>query len=206
MGGEFETAFGRVRWEVDEDGLWITHSRRVRQVHWQEITRAGLVRLSDPNVPDNFPTQILPGLGTLFDLNRSLAEDYQQLVLARGRSPFRAYRVPIPIAKASALALVEEVRKRVGERWVGEISMAGHTRALGLSNPWWFYPIFVMSFLGVGLLVLLAGGAYTALTTGSLADVPLVAWLALVLWLVLVGLLFFLLRRRMEAGSFGSGR
>jgi hypothetical protein len=43
--------------------------------------------------------------------------------------------------------------------------------------------------------VLLAAGAFEALATGSLADVPLIAWLALLGWLVIVGAILFLYRR-----------
>lgn len=184
-----------VSWEADQDGIRIIRRRRIMLLRWQEISRAGLVSFSPPNLPPDFPAQAMPGLNRVFDLNQRLAGQYAQLVLARGKSVFRAVRVPIPADQPAAAALVDEVCLHLAGRWIGRVPMEKQRQALGLSNPWWYYPVLIAGLAVFGLIVLLAAGAFEALATGSLADVPLIAWLALLGWLVIVGAILFLYRR-----------
>jgi hypothetical protein len=196
MDHSFKTPGGAVSWEADSNGLQLGFRRRTKQIPWQEITAAGLVRFSDPEVPPDLPTGVLPGLGKLVDLDRRLAREQRQLALARGRSTFRAVRVPIPAGDPEATALVEAVRSKLGDRWIGEVSIQDQQAALGLSSPWWFYLLFGFGFVAFGLMILLAMGAFAALTGGQWAGVPPVAWLALLFWLLLAGGILFLYRRR----------
>jgi hypothetical protein len=196
MDHRFETPRGTVSWDVDSNGLQLGVQRRIKRIPWQEITAAGLIRFSDPDVPSDFPTGILPGLGKLMDLDRRLAHDLRQLTLARGRSTFRAMRVPIPVGDPEAAALVQAVQAKLGDRWVGEVSIQDQQAALGLSTPWWFYLLFGFGFVAFGLTILFAIGAFASLTSGQWAGVPPVAWLALLFWLLLVGGILFLYRRR----------
>jgi hypothetical protein len=193
---QFSTVAGNVCWEADADGLTIRVRNRSRKLRWREVTAAGLVQLPGAAVPADMPTSILPGLGKLVDLDRRLAREQRQLVLARGGSTFRAVRIPIPLDEPEAKALVEMVRGHVGDRWIGELPMAEHQRALGLSIPWWFYPLFAVGFVAFGLTILLAIGAFQALSTGDVAGVPPLAWLALVFWGVLAGGILFVYRNR----------
>lgn len=195
MVGEYDTIAGTVTWESGADGLLITRTRRVVRLRWQEISRAGLVSFDRPNPPPDFPAQTLPGLGGLFTLNTRLAGEYRQLVLARGKSAFSAVRVPIPTAEPQAAALVEEVRRHLGGRWAGELPMARHSQALGMGNPWWYYPLLFLGLTVFGLAILLAAGAFPAIASGSVADVPLLAWLALLVWLLMTGVILFLYRK-----------
>jgi hypothetical protein len=193
---QFAAPAGDVDWEADTQGLTIRFRNRTRQLRWREITAAGLVHFPGPDVPTDMPTRILPGLGRLVDLDRRLAREQRQLVLARGRSTFRAVRIPIPLDEPEAAALVQAVRRHLADQWAGEMSLEEHQRALGLSTPWWFYPLFAVGFVAFGLIILLAIGAFQSLTSGDLAGVPVLAWIALAFWAVLVGGILFVYRRR----------
>ena len=159
---------------------------------WSEITRAGIVEYPNQRMPENFPYAILPGLRRLIGIRDSLAEDYVQLVLARGRSPFKALRVPLPKENPDARLLVEEVKRNLGERWIGELPLEQHMKALGLRYQWWFHPAFAVGFIFFGFMLFLAMGAYGAVTSGRLDQVPLIAWIALLLW---VGVVLWILAR-----------
>jgi 4-amino-4-deoxy-L-arabinose transferase-like glycosyltransferase len=193
---EFVTAVGSIGWEADAQGLKVTFRRRTRQLRWADVTAAGLVHLPSPAVPPDMPTSILPGLGKVIDVDRRLAREQRQLVLARGRSAFQAMRLPIPVDEPEAMALVEAVRRNLDDRWIGEVSMEDHQSALGLSTPWWFYPLFGLGMAILGLAILLAIGAFQALSSGQVSGVPPIAWLALLLWLILIGGILFIYRRR----------
>lgn len=193
---QFRTPLGDVGWEADAQGLRIDFRGRTRQIPWAEINAAGLVRFSSPNVPAGMPLSILPGLGKLVELDRQEAQALRQLVLARGRSPFRAVRVPIPTGEPEAMALAEAVQQSLGERWIGGVAMEDHQAALGLSTPWWFCLVFGLGMVAFGLTILLAIGAFGALSSGQGAGVPPLAWLALLFWLLLAGGILFLYRRR----------
>ena len=192
----FPTPLGEVGWETDARGLSIDFRGHTKQVPWAEISAAGLVRFSGPNIPAGMPLSILPGLGKLVDLDRQEAQALRQLVLARGRSPFRAVRIPIPTDKPEAAALAEAAQQKLGERWIGEVAMEDHQAALGLSTPWWFYLVFGFGMVAFGLTILLALGAFESLSSGQVAGVPPLAWLALLFWLLLVGGILFLYRQR----------
>jgi hypothetical protein len=197
MDNQFETAVGTVGWQADDEGLQVAARRRTERIRWQEVTGAALVRVSSPDPDPAMPTDLLPGMGKLFNLNRSLAAEQGQLILARGRSALRAFRVPIPVDDPGAMALVDEVRCAVGDRWAGKVPSEEQEEALGIRNPWWFYPILIVGLIAFGYTVLCAIAAFAALTSGQAAEVPLVAWLALLVWLLLVGWIFFLYRRRL---------
>ena len=83
-------------------------------------------------MPENFPQSILPGLRRLTKIRDRLAEDYVQLILARGRSSFKAIRVPLPKENPDARLLVQEVQRNLEERWVEELPIEQHMKALGL--------------------------------------------------------------------------
>jgi hypothetical protein len=191
----YETAVGTVSWAADDQKLCITFKKRTEQLRWDEITSAGLVHFASPDIDPDLPTDILPGLGKLFSLNRSIAKGQHQLVLARGKSVFRAFRVPIPIDQSVSAALVETVQQKLGTRWIGEMPITEHQKALGLRTPWWFYPIFVVGFVAFGYLILFAIGAFSALTSGQFVEVPWIAWLALLVWVILIGWILFQYRR-----------
>jgi hypothetical protein len=198
MDNEYNTPFGRITWESDSEGLQVRLKQRRHRILWKEITRAGLVKFSESGTPEGMQADILPGLDRLFDLNKITSENLHQLVLARGKAQSRALRIPIPTGDPNAQALVEKVEQQVGARWVGEVSMAGHMKALGIGVPWWFYPLFVVGFILFGYMIILAIGAFAGLESFSLseiADVPMIAWIALGIWLVIIGYIFLVYRR-----------
>jgi hypothetical protein len=196
MMNQFGTAVGSVGWEADATGLQIAFHNRTRHLQWTEVTAAALVHFSSPDASAGIPTNMLPGLGNLFALNRWLAREQGQLVLARGRSTFRAMRIPIPLEEPGAMALVRETQRYLDQRWIGELPFADHQVAMGMSTPWWFYLLFGLGFVTFGLTILLAIGAFQGLTSGDLAGVPAVAWIALLFWVILVGSVLFIYRRR----------
>jgi hypothetical protein len=175
--------------------LQVTLRKRTKHLPWDEITRAGLVHFADPDIDPSMPTEILPGLGKLISINRAIAARQRQLVLARGSSMRRVFRIPIPVDDPGAASLVETVQQRLGERWVGEMSIADHGKVLGVRNPWWFYPLLVVGLVAFGYMVLFAIGAFDALISAELTEVPAVAWLALVAWLLLFGWIWLHYRR-----------
>lgn len=193
---EFPTIAGRARWSADADGLDLTAGRRRWRLRWAEITRAGLIHLPAPDLQAGFPTRILPGLGRLFAIGRSLERDYRQLALARGRSSWRMVRVAVPLGDPEANALVEEVAGRLGSRWVGEIPMASHYRALGVAYPWLVIPLFVILLVGAIPGFILAAGTFIALQQGKLGEIPPAGWAALAVWLAILGAIFYIYRGR----------
>lgn len=60
----------------------------------------------------------------------------------------------------------------------------------------WFYPLFGLGFVAFGLTILLAIGAFEALSGGQVAGVPPLAWVALLFWVVLASGILLLYRRR----------
>jgi hypothetical protein len=67
---------------------------------------------------------------------------------------------------------------------------------MGLTTPWWFYLLFAVGFVAFGLTLLLAMGTFDALSSGQVVGVPLLAWLALLFWVVLAAVILWLYRRR----------
>ncbi len=165
---------------------------------WLEISCAGLVGYPNVRMPENFPYEILPGFRRLVETRDNLARNYLQLVLARGKSPFRAIRVPIPKENPDAKLLVDEVQRNLGERWLGDLPWNQYMKPLGLRNPWWFLPVFIAGFIVVGFLLLLAMGAYEGILSGRFYQVPFIAWIALILWIVLVIWLLTKLRKLLQ--------
>lgn len=195
---EFKSVSGTVQWKTDGESITIVYGKQRMKAVWSEITRAGLVGYPRQKMPENFPYEILPGLRRLTEIRDNLAKSYLQLVLARGGSPFKAFRVPIPKEDPDAKLLLDEVQRNLGDRWLGELPWNRYTQALGLRNPWWFYPAFVIGFVFFGLILLMAMGAYGGIMSGRLDQVPLIAWIALLLWSGVVVWILAKLRARSQ--------
>ena len=195
--GEFDGQVGRIRWEAEEDGLRVEIGRWRRRLRWTEITQAALTRSPGPQVPANFPKQVLPGLGSLFALQSRLSAETRQLVLARGPGAHRVIRVLIPDGDPEADRLVDVVRAHLGgDRWLGDVPFERHQEALGLRNPWWYFPVGFLGCLALGAMILLAMIGFAAILSGRIGEAPPVAWIALALWVLLVAWLLWIYRRR----------
>lgn len=194
--GEFDGQVGRVRWEAEEDGLRLAIGRWRKRLRWTDITGAALTRSPGPQVPGNFPKQVLPGLGSLMSIQKRLSAETRQLVLARGAGTHRVIRVLIAEGDPEAARLVDVVRAHLGDRWLDEIPFDRHQEALGLRNPWWYFPVGLLGCLGFGYMILLAMMGVAAVLQGRAGDAPLIVWIALALWVLLVVWLLWVYRRR----------
>jgi hypothetical protein len=194
--GEFDGGVGRVRWQEEEDGLRVKIGRWRKGLRWTEITRAALTRSPGPQVPSNFPKQVLPGLGSLFALQKRLSAETRQLILARGPGTHRVIRILIPDGDPEGARLVDVVRAHLGDRWLEEIPFERHQEALGLRNPWWYFPVGLIGCLGLGYMILLAMMGVAAVLYGRAGEAPLIVWMALALWILLVVWLLSIYRRR----------
>jgi len=199
----FDTVVGAVRWQVDDVGPEVaTGSKKPGRIAWDSITAAGLVQMQVAASQRDVPGKVLdglgeglPGLDRLLHINDSMAEEYRQLVLARGAAFSRAVRILIQIGDAEAMALVDEVRMRLGSRWKGDLSVSkSHHKELGMRLPWWTAPASVMFMVGLGYTVLFACAGFSALQEGTF-DLPPVIWIGMAVWLALMGLIAFAYRR-----------
>ena len=194
--GEFDGGVGRVRWQEEEDGLRVEIGRWRKHLRWTDITRAALTRSPGPRLPVNFPTRILPGLGSLISLQQRVSAETRQLILARGPGTHRVVRILIPDDDPEDARLVDVVRAHLGDRWLDEIPFERHQEALGLRNPWWYFPVGLLGCLGLGYMILLAMMGAAAALYGRAGEAPLIVWLALALWILLVVWLLWIYRRR----------
>lgn len=194
--GEFDGQVGRIRWQVAEDGLRIAIGRWRKRLRWPDVTRAALTRSPGPQVPANFPKQVLPGLGSLLALQSRLSAETRQLVLARGAGTHRVIRILIRDDDPEAARLVDVVRACLGDRWLGEVPFESHQQALGLRNPWWYFPVGLLGCLALGAMILMSMIGLVAILSGRIREAPPVVWIALALWILLVASLLWIYRRR----------
>lgn len=177
-----------------------------KRLRWTDITGAALTRSPGPQVPANFPKQVLPGLGSLFALQSRLSAETRQLVLARGPGAHRVIRVLIRDGDPEAARLVDVVRAHLGgDRWLGEVPFERHQEALGLRNPWWYFPAGFLGCLALGVMILLAMIGFAAILSGRIGEAPPAAWIALAIWVLLVAWLFWIYRRWKGNGSTAGG-
>jgi hypothetical protein len=201
MTQQIETVFGTLLWHTDEEGVEFEIRGRRQVARWEEITGAALVRTSNAEKESGVPTEVmeeigqgLPGLGRLMGVNVHMAENYRQLVLARGRSARRAIRMPVPVDDPGAHELVQRIEQRLGDRWKLETDMANHYQALGIHRPWWTIPVSILFIVGLGYIVAFACAGFSALSEGNL-DLPPLIWIGMATWLIIVGGIVFLYRR-----------
>ena len=128
LANSFDTFLGPVAWQADADGLEISfHDEGVRML-WQDITRAAMVETGSPNLPGAETLGKIPGLGKTLNMAREIGVEYRALVLARGKARARAFRCLLPIMEPAAAVLVDDVRRNVGDRWLGELTLADQNR------------------------------------------------------------------------------
>jgi hypothetical protein len=201
MTQQIETVFGTLHWDADDAGVEFEIGGRRQAARWEEITRAALVRTGNPETESGVPADVmeeigkgLPGLGRLTNINARMAENYRQLVLARGRSARRAIRVPIPVDDAGAQDLIGMIRQHLGDRWQQETDMANHYRALGIQRPWWAIPVSILFIVGLGYIVAFACTGFSSLAEGNFHLPPLL-WVGMAIWLIIMAGIAFLYRR-----------
>ena len=103
-------------------------------------------------------------------------------------------RVPLPLDDPDAQNLVHTVQLALGGRWVGEVSIADHYKALGVKRPWWTVPASLLFLVGLGYVIVFACVGFTSLAEGNL-NLPPALWVGMVAWLLIVGSIAWLYRR-----------
>ena len=172
------------------------------RIPWEGITAAGLARVQGPALtPSGDP---LPGMGRLSAAARGLTQRNRLLLIGRSRTRGRprALTVPLPAEDPNALLLVEELRNRLGSRWLGEDrDQRELKRELGAAYPLWYWPVGVAFVLGVVAVMLPAMAAWAFLAgtdpqgRKELTDAHWSMFAGLAAWLGLCALLFFVARR-----------
>lgn len=192
---------GPLTWQSDQIGFEVTFPGRTARGQWDEITAAGLVESAMPMARAGVPAPVLggmgkylPGLGQLTRINEHLAENYRTLVLARGPDQARAIRIPLPLDDEEAAHLVRETYQCLADRWVGDIEIGDSYQRLGLRQPWWTIPFSILFFVALGLTMSLTCVGVTAISEGSF-NLPLVVWIGMAVWLILIGSIIYLYRR-----------
>jgi len=75
-------------------------------------------------------------------------------------------------------------------------SPLAHPRTQSVSSRWRFYLLLFIGLIVSAALVLLAVSAFLELSALDLAGTPAIAWVALLIWLVIVRVIFYFLRKR----------
>ena len=196
-----ETFLGPLSWQADEVGIRFEIGGKRDEARWDEITAAALVRTdsaaADSYVLDDVWQGLgrgLPGLGKLIGVNAYMAENYWQLVLAKGTDQKRAIRMPLPMDDAGTHSLVEGLKQRLGIRWRGETTMGDHYKTLDMKQPRWTIPVSILFIIGLGYIVAFACMGFTSLAEGNFS-LPTLVWAGMVVWLAIVGGIAYLYRR-----------
>lgn len=183
-------------WQLTPTQLCIEHHNRRVSISIEQITNAGVALLSQTPVPENIPTQLLPGMNLLFRGHQTLIQENNQLILARGHSPWAARYIFIPMADPSAQALIDALKERLENRWVGESDTRTIMKKLGIRYPKWFYlaliPVGYFAFVGF----ILAMAAFKSLLTFNFSETPVVAWFCLLGWVGLIAIIYWINRSR----------
>jgi hypothetical protein len=196
-----DTVFGKLICRTDADGIALQIGRRRHAARWVEVTAAALVVFPNSSEDSAVPSDVwgklgegLPGLGRLMDINTFMAENYRQVILARGPLARRAIRAPLPMDDPAAQALVAEIQQRLGDRWQQEVAIADHYQALGIKRQWWAIPASILFLIALGYTVAFACAGFTTLAEGDF-NLPLPAWIGMGVWLALIGAILFVYRR-----------
>ena len=176
------------------------------RIPWDSITAAGLARVRASTLAAGDPgaSQSLPGMGRLSAAALGLAHRNRLLLIgrSRGRGRPRAVTFPLPAEDPSARLLLEELKRRLGSRWLGEDrDQRELKRELGAAYPLWYWPAGVAFVLAVVAVTLPAMGAWALLAgadpqgRNELTDARWWMFAGLAAWLGLCALLFLAARR-----------
>jgi hypothetical protein len=154
----YQFVIGPVAWEYRTEDLCFTAKCGpiAQNVRWDDVLSAGLSPKRAIVLPPDFPTGVLPGLGTLARRAEQLTATTQHLWMLRRIGRGRKLAVfNIPKEGEEQNALVSELRSRLADRWVNDtMDLLQVRRKFGISNRW-IYPSVAMLML-VALFFVLA--------------------------------------------------
>lgn len=182
----YPTPIGTVSWQGDDQTLAISFQNKGYKTEWREISRAGLVGFPETGSLPEIIIDTIPGTDETLDLLDQMRENYTQLVIARGWSTTRVIQIPYPLEDPIAALLVNTLKSRLGERWIGEVPVEGHEEALGIGMPRWYMAMILLGFILIAYLILQVISAAGALLSGEVYEVPGLVWLML----ILLGMIF----------------
>jgi hypothetical protein len=200
-----EAAHGPVEVSSNDEELGFYLAGREVHIGWDDMTGAGMAR--PPAAPTHFPreqTEALPGKPRPTDIvpfgNRLLAltgrigATHRALVVAHGADR-RGFQVFLPLDDPGTTELVDELRTRLGERWLEGDWELGELRSglglrLGLRDGALGVAFVLIVAVGGSLAILGWAGVVSAARDGDASllrpytIIPLVLWL-LAVWYVL---------------------
>jgi hypothetical protein len=210
MEATIRAGHGPVDVATDADGLSLRVSGRDFRWHWSELTGAGfahhpLAGRTAPDLPDEV-AQILPGFRQMRDLGTDLGSTHEALVLAWRAARPKSLQVFLPTADPGTVELQADLAAHLGDRWHGTSNeLEPLRRSLGVGYPRWYALVatgiaWVIGFVTVlpGLLGFeKVGEAIADLDPGKLAEIQPVSWIAMAVWVLIVGWLLARLGRRL---------
>jgi hypothetical protein len=142
----YDFLIGRFIWNVqlDDNGMYVRSGTKERHVSWSELTGAGISAKRTARRTPGLPTgvAIFPGLGMLDEFARRMRDTTELLLIAYrdASGGKKLLTMNIPSSGDIRDSLVDELRGRLGARWLGDgFDQLALRKALGLSN-WWVKP------------------------------------------------------------------
>lgn len=195
-----EAGHGPVHIAMEEDSLRIDASGMRLEAAWPDIVGAGLARQPGGGVTlDAELEATVPLLRRLRETAEKVVETHRILLIVHG-SRHDFYQVSLPIGDPAATTIVDELRARLGPRWLdGEHDLGQLKKRLGARTPVWYRLLGIVFVVGIAVLVpfvlLAAGTIRDAIEDLDPSSVELWMPLVLALWLALVGALLWRVRR-----------
>ncbi len=195
-----EAGHGPVHIAMDEDSLRVDASGMRFDAGWPDIVGAGLARQPGGGVTlDPELEATVPLLRRLRETADKVVETHRILLIVHGaRHDF--YQVSLPIGDPAATTVIDELRARLGPRWLdGEHDLGKLKKDLGARTPAWYWLVGIVFAVAIAVLVpfvlLAAATIRDAIEDLDPSSVELWMPLVLALWLALVGGLLWRVRR-----------
>ena len=149
-----EAGHGPVHITLDEKSLRIDASGMRLEAAWPDIVGAGLARQPGGGVTlDAELEATVPLLRRLRETADEVVETHRILLIVHGpRHDF--YQVGLPIGDPATTSIVDELRARLGPRWIdGEHDLGQLKKRLGARTPAWYWLVGIMFVVGIVVMV-----------------------------------------------------
>jgi len=204
---------GPVEVATDADGLRLKVSGRDFRWGWSDLTGAGFAKhplagRQAPDLPDEV-AKALPGFRQMRDLGTDLGATHEALVLAWRAPGPKSLQVFLPTADAGTEMLQEELAAHLGDRWHGTSNdLEPLRRSLGVGHPRWYAPVATVVALVIGFVTVLPallgfgiiGEAIADRDPAKLGEIEPISWIAMAVWLLIVGWLLARFGQRLRPG------